>query len=69
MLDTQADLTQERINKPTPNGGAYSIAYFLDKKRNPVHKELAEYVEILEFDETGKCIRVTSGYIDKEKSK
>ena len=67
MSDEQANLTQERIDGPTPTGGAYSIAYYLDKNRNLVPKKLAERMDILEFDKDGQCIRVISGYTSKDK--
>lgn len=51
-----ADETSERIAGPTPNGGAYSVANYLDADRNPCPKSEAALIEILEFDEDGDSI-------------
>jgi len=51
----------ERAEGPTPNGGAYSVAIFLDDLRRPVPKEEATAVEIQEFDEDGTMIFRTYG--------
>jgi hypothetical protein len=45
-----AEPTSERHDGPTPNGGAYAIANFLDGERNPTTKANATYIEILEYD-------------------
>lgn len=42
--------TEERQDGPTPNGGAFSISYFQDDKGNPVTKERATKIEVVEFD-------------------
>lgn len=39
-----------RIDKPTPNGGVYSIAYWKDADGNPAQQAEAVAVEIIEFD-------------------
>jgi hypothetical protein len=64
--DDQGDLTQERHNGPTPNGGVYSIGYFSDADYKPVPKELAVYVEIHEFNEDGQCIYRTYGVTETD---
>ena len=61
-----ADKTQERIDGPTPNGGAYSIAYFQNEGGEPITKDLASKVEILEFDQNGSVIHRTYGLIHQE---
>jgi hypothetical protein len=48
--------TEERINGETPKGGVYSIAYFQDAKGQPVAKENATAIEIIEFDENDRQI-------------
>lgn len=48
--------TQERIDEKTPNGGAYSIAYFKDANGNPVEKEKSSSMEIVEFDNADRQI-------------
>lgn len=53
------DNTSERIDEPTPNGGAYSIAYFRDGNGNPTDKENAASVEINEYTADGHCIFTT----------
>jgi hypothetical protein len=48
--------TEERINGETPKGGVYSIAYFQDANGQPVAKEDATSIEIIEFDENDRQI-------------
>jgi len=57
------DNTEQRIDKPTPNGGAYSIAYFRDANGNPTTKDKAVSVEICEFSADDECIATTYGEI------
>ena len=45
-----------RAEGPTPNGGAYSLAYFQDAAGQPAPKELAARVEIHEMNEAGEII-------------
>ena len=40
----------EKINKPTPNGGVYSVVFFKDKNYIPCTKEEAVHYEIIEYD-------------------
>jgi hypothetical protein len=51
-----ADETSTRINEPTPNGGAYSIAYWKDADGNPTTKDKAVAVEIHELDRQDQSI-------------
>jgi hypothetical protein len=48
--------TSERIEGPTPNGGAYSIANFLDAGRAPTTRDRAVFLEIMEYDEDGNML-------------
>lgn len=51
-----ADETQERTEGPTPHGGAYAVAYFLDESRRPCRKDRARWIEIHECDASGASI-------------
>lgn len=53
--------TMIRKPGPTPNGGAYSEARFLDAQGNPVSKDKATRVEITEYTRTGKRVATTYG--------
>lgn len=68
-----ANTTQERKNNKTPNGGAYSIAYYMDESGAPTDKKIATHVMFIEFDDEDKEIHraygtlkppVTSGNLD-----
>ncbi len=41
----------ERADGPTPNGGAYSVAYFRDASGNPCTKDESYSMEIREYDD------------------
>ncbi|MCQ2259033.1 MAG: hypothetical protein MJZ41_13750 [Bacteroidaceae bacterium] len=45
--------SHEKIDSPTPNGGAYSIAYFYDADGNPCDKSHCTKIEIIEFSDSG----------------
>lgn len=62
------DNTSERIDKPTPNGGKYSIAFFYDDAKRPIEKKFATQVEIFEYDENDKVIYRTYGVINQKKN-
>jgi hypothetical protein len=49
-------VTQQRVDKPTPNGGAYSIMYFKDAAGNPVDKESAVAAEAIEYTAGGVMV-------------
>ena len=53
-------MIEKRIG-PTPSGGVYSIAYYLDKDRKPVDKADAAIVIICEFDDNDDLIFETTG--------
>lgn len=50
---------QQRINGPTENGGAYAIAFYLTAQGLPASKEVAEAVELVEYDARGEQIART----------
>jgi hypothetical protein len=53
----------ERVDKPTPNGGDYSIAYFYDKDRQPCSKADAVYIDIVEYTKDGKRVNEAHGRV------
>ena len=40
----------------TPNGGTRSIAYYQDSKGDPIEKEDAVSVEVIELDDDGNTV-------------
>lgn len=54
-----ADDTSERHDGPTPNGGAYSVANFLDAERKPCPKDRAKFIEIMEYDANDEVVART----------
>ena len=48
--------TELRIDKPTPNGGAYSIIYYQNADGGSTSKDKALRAEIVEFSSSGKQI-------------
>jgi hypothetical protein len=57
-------MTSKRFDGPTPNGGAYSIAVWIDRRGNAVTKEEAVEVAITEYaaDGTRLAETFTSSY-------
>lgn len=55
--------TSERIEGPTPNGGAYAIAYYRGEDGNPTVKAEAHSVEIVEYDKEGNAVHRTYGQL------
>ncbi len=51
----------ETRREPTPNGGAYSRAYYYDKNCIPCPKAKARFVNIVEYDKNGKRINEVYG--------
>jgi hypothetical protein len=47
---------RERIERPTPNGGVASEAFYMDAKGNPTPKNRATAMEIHEYDAEGNSI-------------
>ncbi|HBF09865.1 MAG: hypothetical protein CMD81_12730 [Gammaproteobacteria bacterium] len=61
-------LTTQRVDGPTPMGGKYSIATFLNDKNKPVEKSLATHIRIAEYNEKNKIIATTYGTINSPSS-
>lgn len=57
--------TSQRIDKPTPSGGAYSIIYYQDNNGKPVSKTKAVKVEIIEYSQDGTELLRTYGLVGK----
>jgi len=55
------NIISEKRDGPTPNGGDYSIIYYLDKDGNSTTKKKASSIEIIEFDDKGQEIFRTYG--------
>jgi len=51
----------ETIQGQTPNGGAYSRAFFYDKDNRPCVKSEAQFVNIVEYDKQGNRINESYG--------
>ena len=49
-------MKRKRVNKKTPNGGAYSEIVFLDDKNNVVDESVATKARIIEFTEKGEFL-------------
>ena len=49
----------ERIDEPTPTGGAYFITYFRDSNGKPCKKSEAVHFEIIEYDKDGEVLART----------
>lgn len=55
----------ERAEGPTPNGGAYSMAFYYDDNGNPAPKSEATRCNIIEFDENDNFVNETMGILGK----
>ncbi len=53
------EIKQERIEGPTPGGGLYAIAFYLDNRDRAVEKRKAKRAEIVEYDERDVAIART----------
>lgn len=51
--------TSERIDGPTPSGGAYAVAHFLDAEGRPAPKAKAASTEITEHAADGRAVART----------
>lgn len=58
-VDPEHPEYSERSDGPTPNGGAYAIAYFADARGNPCVKADARSMEIVEYDADGEAVHRT----------
>lgn len=56
--------TSERRDGPTPNGGAYSIAYYRDASGKPATKDKAVEIEIVEYAADGREVVRTYAVIN-----
>ena len=65
MAELNNPQTNQRIDGPTPNGGAYSIAYFQDAEGEATTKEKAVKVEVVEFSRSGDHVFRTYANIKK----
>ena len=54
----------ERRAGPTPAGGAYSVAFYMDEAGDPCPRERAHAAEIIEYDARGNMIHSTWGTVD-----
>jgi hypothetical protein len=54
-----ADATSERIDGPTPNGGAYAVASWRDGSGNPTTKDRAVSAEVVEYAADGRGLART----------
>ena len=54
-----ADKTKTLAEGPTPNGGAYAIAYWQDVNGNPTTLDKAKKVKVVEFDANDRAIFLT----------
>ncbi len=55
----------EREDGPTPNGGAYSVAYYYDEEGNPCQKINAKKIHIVEYTKYGERIMESNGFMGK----
>lgn len=60
------DPTTERIEGPTPAGGAYAMAHYRDDDGNPAPKGSATHVEIIEYDRHDRAIHRTHGTLRRD---
>ncbi|HEY9633154.1 MAG TPA: hypothetical protein V6D14_07100 [Coleofasciculaceae cyanobacterium] len=51
--------TKTLASGPTPNGGAYAIAYWQDRQGNPTTLDKALKVKVVEFDANDRAICLT----------
>jgi hypothetical protein len=54
-----ANKTKTLSEGPTPNGGAYAIAYWQDANGKPTTLDKAEKVKVVEFDANDRAIVLT----------
>ena len=59
---------QDRVDEPTPNGGDYSVAYYMNDDRNPCEPKYATMCEIVEYKNDGTPIMSTLGFCNSEAS-
>ncbi len=59
-------MTSERLEGPTPNGGAYGMIYYFDDNNNAVTKENATKAMGCEYDKDDNMINETWLVIQKD---
>jgi YD repeat-containing protein len=52
-----------RTQGPTPNGGAYAVASFMDADGNPVEQADATQLVIVEYDSADRMLAETVGTV------
>lgn len=57
--EPMANKTKTLAEGPTPNGGAYAIAYWQDMHGNPTTLDKAKKVKVVEFDAHDRAIFLT----------
>lgn len=57
-------MTSERRDGPTPNGGAYSVAVWMNDRGELVAKDAATQVYITEYAADGTWLAETIGRLD-----
>lgn len=57
--------TFERIDGPTPNGGAYAMIYYKDQIGAPCGRSAAFSAEIVEFSQDDQYVFTTQVYLGK----
>lgn len=58
-MNVDPSTTSQRMDQSTPNGGDYSIAYWLDNDGNATIKSLAVKAKVVEYKESGKVVFTT----------
>ena len=53
----------KRIEGVTPNGGAYSVAYYFNRNNEPCLPQKAYRVEIIEYDKDNNRINITYAFV------
>lgn len=65
VLDSLEEITHERYNRPTPNGGDYSEIFYLDDDGKYVDKKKATKAVVYECKNDGTAINRT--FLEKRK--
>lgn len=59
MADNGNSGTTRRIDRETPNGGAYAVVFFQDDNGEPVPESQATKAEIVEYTSTDEVVMRT----------
>jgi hypothetical protein len=68
-VENDDKITSEKKDGPTPNGGAYSIGYYMNDEGMNVPKDEATQIIIKEYSADGIIIQTTHGGFSMPKSK